>query len=282
MTVEQLHDALTLLPADLVAAADKRRSRKPKVIQWQRWAAMAACFAIILCAGSFCMLILTPMGTSSDKAAPEVMEMAAAPEEMAAPQAVETYAAAEDAPAAEAPAMTQERNTVTSGSGIEGWDCPGEQEAQESGRMNGGTTLPQETSLTAGDWAATLAPGFVAAQWLETPYGDTVYVASTPHVTLAASAEELGYYMNRRDFQDMSALQDIAALREEGWFELYDLILVRLPWTEPALLDIQETEAGWNIVLPQQNPEQSGSYHLLLTVEKGLVPDADAITLSFE
>ena len=43
MTSEKLHDALNLLPADLIAGTDALRT-KPKKHQahWQRWAAMAA------------------------------------------------------------------------------------------------------------------------------------------------------------------------------------------------------------------------------------------------
>ena len=48
MTSEQLHDALTLLPEDLVARADEYRSREPKVIPLKRYAALAACFAVLL------------------------------------------------------------------------------------------------------------------------------------------------------------------------------------------------------------------------------------------
>lgn len=49
MTGEQLHDALTLLPGDLIAQADEARSRKPSVIRWKQLAAMAACFALLIC-----------------------------------------------------------------------------------------------------------------------------------------------------------------------------------------------------------------------------------------
>lgn len=95
MTVETLHDALTLLPADLVAAADRRRSRKKPTIRWQRWVAMAACFTLVLFVGSFAMLVMTPMGSSSKS-----MAMA----DQAAPMEAEEYAAEEpDAPAAQAP-----------------------------------------------------------------------------------------------------------------------------------------------------------------------------------
>ena len=48
MTSEQFHDALTLLPEDLVANADAFRSRKPRTIPLKRYAAMAACFAALL------------------------------------------------------------------------------------------------------------------------------------------------------------------------------------------------------------------------------------------
>lgn len=48
MTSEQFHDVLTLLPEDLVARADEYRCRKPKVIPFKRYAAMAASFAVLL------------------------------------------------------------------------------------------------------------------------------------------------------------------------------------------------------------------------------------------
>ena len=58
MTVDTLHDALTLLPADLVAQTDERRCRKSRRVHWQRWAAMAACLVLILgavcCSGAGC------------------------------------------------------------------------------------------------------------------------------------------------------------------------------------------------------------------------------------
>ena len=45
MNGETLHDALTLLPADLITAADRcRRTRKP-ISRWSQLAAMAACMA---------------------------------------------------------------------------------------------------------------------------------------------------------------------------------------------------------------------------------------------
>ena len=48
MTSEQFHDALTLLPEDLVANADAFRSRKPRITPLKRYTAMAACFTVLL------------------------------------------------------------------------------------------------------------------------------------------------------------------------------------------------------------------------------------------
>ena len=48
MTSGQFHDALTLLPEDLVARADEIRNGKPKILPWRRYAAIAASFAVLL------------------------------------------------------------------------------------------------------------------------------------------------------------------------------------------------------------------------------------------
>lgn len=101
MTPEQIHDALTLLPSDLIAEVDKKRSGKPKVIVWKRYAAMAASFALVLCCGLFCMTHFVGLGGSKETAA--VMEAA----EKAAAD-FETIAAAVEAPAAEYEEATPE------------------------------------------------------------------------------------------------------------------------------------------------------------------------------
>lgn len=51
MTGEQFHDALTLLPEDLIARADEVRSRKPKILHWRRYASLAACCALLVLCG---------------------------------------------------------------------------------------------------------------------------------------------------------------------------------------------------------------------------------------
>ncbi len=96
MTAELLQDALNHLPADLVAQADAWRSRgKKRVIHWKRWAAMAACLALVLFAGR----LMLPNDMKTESAADTAAQ---------APEAPLTAGASprEDAPAAAAPACT--------------------------------------------------------------------------------------------------------------------------------------------------------------------------------
>ena len=79
MTSEKLHDALNLLPADLVAETDALRTKpnKPQV-HWQRWAAMAACLAVVLLAGAMFSHFFGHMGSSQTAAAVDKAQMSVA------------------------------------------------------------------------------------------------------------------------------------------------------------------------------------------------------------
>lgn len=79
MTSEKLHDALNLLPADLVAETDALRTqaKKPQV-HWQRWAAMAACLAVVLLAGTMFSRFFGHMGSSKTSAAMDKAQMSIA------------------------------------------------------------------------------------------------------------------------------------------------------------------------------------------------------------
>lgn len=90
MTSEKLHDALNLLPADLVAGTDALRTKPKKhQVHWQRWAAMAACLAVVLLAGTLFSRLFGRMGSSKTTAAVDQFQMfvAEAPDrENAAPE----------------------------------------------------------------------------------------------------------------------------------------------------------------------------------------------------
>lgn len=98
MTGEQFHDALTLLPADLIAQADEYRCRKPRIIPLKRCAAVAACFAVLLCSAAV---------YQNFRQKNAITEMAAAP-----------YSVMQDtdAAAAEAPRLEAAKGTSASGS----------------------------------------------------------------------------------------------------------------------------------------------------------------------
>lgn len=68
MNAEQLHDAISLLPGDLVAEADNRRTAPKPVIPWKRYAAMAACLALFLGVGIRFIGQLATGGTKKEAA----------------------------------------------------------------------------------------------------------------------------------------------------------------------------------------------------------------------
>ena len=104
MTVHDLHDALNLLPGDLVAATDKLRTApKSRVIQWRRWVSLAAVLALVIGTGwVFQREILPAMGGGSKETAAEApAAMAQVPESgmTGADSAIVEVPAADAAPA---------------------------------------------------------------------------------------------------------------------------------------------------------------------------------------
>jgi len=106
MTSETLHDAITLLPTDLITEADKKRSAPRAPIRWQRYAAMAACCALVMAGSMWCLQILSRGGAKEAAAeVPAAMQITideAAPEEMPAEAAPKAEAAAPESAAGEA------------------------------------------------------------------------------------------------------------------------------------------------------------------------------------
>lgn len=123
MTVHDLHDALNLLPSDLVAATDKLRAvPKPKVVQWRRWVSLAAVLALVVGTGwVFQREILPAMGGGGKETAAEApAAMAQVPESgmTGADSAIVEVPAAEAAPREEnksktdAPAEAEEESAL--------------------------------------------------------------------------------------------------------------------------------------------------------------------------
>ena len=117
MNPEIIHDALTLLPGDLITPVDKLRSHpaKPK-IHWHRWAALAACLAVIICIN---FLLQQGKGGSTESITmqtPAEAPAAAAPmdQEVAAEEAAPKEAAPQEPAADPAASVTGSGNTNSS------------------------------------------------------------------------------------------------------------------------------------------------------------------------
>ena len=108
MTAEKLHDAITLLPADLIAQADQKRSTPHPPLRWQRLTAMAACFTLICFSGLWCVSRLR-MGAK----------------EAAYDTAMAPTAAQAPAEAAEPEAMLRSQSTMETGSAAAGKSATG-------------------------------------------------------------------------------------------------------------------------------------------------------------
>lgn len=81
MTGEQFHDALTLLPEDLVARAEEARNRKPNLIPFRQYAAIAACFAVLLTSAVYVHTLRQKSASTEMAAASYSMQDAGAADE---------------------------------------------------------------------------------------------------------------------------------------------------------------------------------------------------------
>jgi len=108
MNPEKIHDALTLLPNDLIAATDRLRTRnRSRRIHWVRWVSLAACVAILACSGLMLRSgLMKTARTESAATAPAESPAAAAP--------FPAEPAADEAPAAEVPA-SENKTTAAQG-----------------------------------------------------------------------------------------------------------------------------------------------------------------------
>ncbi len=247
MTAEDLHDALTLLPADLVAEADKRRSRKPQKILWHRWAAMAACLMAIL--GSSFWIWVSGMRMGSSKSSQMMM---------AAPAACDT-AAPEAAP--------DESKLQENFSAENGMDASVRAAATGAAMDQGG-----------------IAPEILNITWVETP-GDSTSASNTsgtPEVHLISNRETLVDYLGDRIMSDEDALRESTDGYDETWFDSHDLVLVHLTCPSKTIVeDIRETGGEWKVTLRPSSLSLQCNYYILLDVEKGSIEGADRITISF-
>ncbi len=244
MTVENLHDAIGLLPSDLITETDKKRQRKAKkIIPFRRIAAFAACFALVLCCGWYASLLFAPKGAG----APAMQfDQTAAPEAPAEAAPMENAAAGEaESPGPEAPVPTY--------AAAEGGSAPNTDESRKDPPTGSGEALV----------------------WVETVNLGTVNVTTDPQLFLLRNAEELREFYGNYGYWDLDALEQNCAVFD---FESQDLILVLLKSVSvDASVHFQSLtnqEGAWTLTLTL-SPSSGEAVHdrfVLVPIEKNTLP----------
>lgn len=264
MTAEKLHDALNLLPGDLIAATDKLRSQSAKLrIRWTRWASLAACLAVLLYGG---WLINSGLFSAKSTATADQANAAAYVEE--APEAQAYGAETEAAGIMETRAASAKE---------EGADSPSAIPSAES--TSGGTALTGSA---------------IFCEQFMTPDipNSAINTSSIPSVTLIRSRAELEAYWeqydNRCDFTDMQANCDTY---DEAWFAQNDMLLIYAladsadtDWEITDFCECGENGWEWAILFASHTITTPGSertgFHLLTRVEKNQIsPDDDILAV---
>lgn len=251
MTAEHLHDALSLLPSDLITATDKVRTQPRKtVIHWRRWVSMAACIVLILgCSMVFAKKILPGMGGSTMEAAMEYESAAdCAPE----------------APAAMAPKDSPAAGIVTDESVLQMPEC-------------------EENST-----ATNRATEILACEFFHTPTLSADTGATSEIVVIRSRAELEAYWETYADLYDFAAMQSGCGSYDDAWFETKDMLLLPVlgqsadtEWEITHFVQLGENGWEWAIsyafhTITESEDENTG-FHLLTDVQKGLISEDDDI-----
>ena len=248
MTAEQLHNAIGLLPAELVAEADALRQSRPlRRGHWKRYAAMAACFILVLGCAMTLRLGMTAKMSRTDA----VME--AAPAEI---------------PALQTPEAEADSSAVTAAG-----------TAQDTG--NGQRMDSADATALLETAAASKTPEILCIPTPANLSGTKGY-ASGPKITLVASREELEAYQTR--WEGAYLLDELTAACEsfdQAWFAEKDLVLIPVEAASVAVTDVQIREGTLEIhaTLTQGDPDTA--WMLLVTLEKGTVTSAEDVRLVF-
>ena len=256
MNAEQFHDALSQLPSDLVAETDKlRRTPRTAVIPWKRWAALAACLVLVLSSGLvFSKKILPALGGGAmEKIAYDEFSAECVPQEPAA-----VYVPTE--------AATDTSNSL-----------------REEPMMDAEEALTPTGYPADGSYFIDLD---AARSILTCPVRD-----SSRQTTVISNAADLETYLqNWKGYSDLYVLEDACAAFDGSWFEAYDLLLIPVDTEKselvPTIDSITFWPDSWELVIcfnrmPDDNAPDPACWHILLPVQKGLLPDGIDITLSF-
>ena len=244
MTAEQLHDAIGLLPADLVAEADALRQSRPlRRSYWKRYAAIAACFALVL----GCALTVRLGMTGKMSRSEAVME--AAPAEIPALQAPE-------APAATAAGTARDTDN---GQSMDSADATALLETAAASKTPEILCIPTPANLSG-----------------------TKCYAYGPKITLVSSREALEAY--RTKWEGAYLLDELTAACEsfdDAWFGARDLVLIPVDAVSVAVTEILSQEGSLEVHLAVTHSDSDTSWLILVEPEKGTVSRAEDVRLVF-
>lgn len=279
MTPEQIHDALTLLPSDLITAADKVRGQSRKApIRFRGWVATAACAALVFTLGSFAAHNFLP---DMAKTTESIAEAPAA----AAPEAPNTPVP-EDMPA-------EMQNAAADYSDVDTkiLTPTGEPEVEESPENVEMGTAPMEGSGSI---------DLTKVQYIATPVypNSSLNLTGDPRTSLVTSAGALyNYYVEYCEIFYMDDFFAETIPYNNAWFLEHDLLVLRIGAPDPefhydatGFARHPDTEsAAWEITLAR-NPDtptdtafdNNSMWHILIPVEKGLLPEDAVILIDFE
>lgn len=273
MNAELLHDALNLLPGDLIAPVDALRAapRKPKNA-WLRYAALAACAALVL----WCGMLASRMFSAGS-----TMESAAQMEADLEYSHISGSGNMGGAPAADGTANYEKAPT----------DCDCAAEAiEESAPL-----APEKITI---DPPATGGPSGPDKYYVGGSAGYAVTFGHKegveyPQVTVIRSRQELdNHYDAYRDYYDMDSLEDGCTHWTESFFAEHDLLLILVMENDgydcPQVGYLNEQEDGsWELTFPGtwevgEGIDAETPWHIYVEIKKGLIAENDTITLKFE
>jgi hypothetical protein len=271
VNTEQLHDAIGMLPADLIAPVDALRcapqKRKPL---WPRYAAAAACLAVLLW-GSVAVLDRMGLSTNSAVQMESMLDSSAVsglgqqkaeavPTEARNPAGIPSSTVCDCAP----PAAVEE-------------GAPKEPAGDDYPMEPGGDPVVPDTFYVGGSAGYSPAPGH--KEGMEYPYS-----------TVIRSREALDtWYAEHRDYYDIDSFEAGYAHLDADYFRNHDLLLVMLEeeygyvYQEPYYLKTPET-GKWELTFTahyqqEERIEVAMQWLYFIETEKGLIGEADTIEI---
>ena len=259
MNAEILHDALNLLPGDLIAPVDQLRTapRKPKRT-WLRYASLAACAALVI----FCGLVATGGISAGSTSAPQQES------------AMDYFAG-----------NGMGQNTSDS--------------AMESGEMAPEETWAAAVSPGEGEPASTTPTGYPSEAERIYVGGSAGYSPAPgylegmeyPYTAVIRSREALDdWFAQYRDFYDIDTFEAGYAHLDEDYFQHHDLLLVLLEEEcgyichEPQFLS---AIGGWTLIFSahyqeEDRTEEPMQWLFVIELQKGLIEEGAAITVELD